>query len=593
MSTNALFADRLATGLFTPVVQPQNGARMKTGRHAILEQLRADGLTYMFGNPGTVEQGFLDALWDFPELQYVLTLQETVAVMMADGYARATQRPAVVQLHSSPGLGNAIGALYQAYRGHSPLVVIGGDAGVKYQAMDAQMAADLVTMARPVTKWSTIVVHPASTLRVLRRAIKIAATPPMGPVYVCLPQDVLDAPAVEPVRPTSIPSTQVVPDDALVEQAARMLVAAERPMIFIGNGVAWSGAQQELTRVAELVGAEVWEADGGELNMRHDHRLFQGSLGHMFAAHSRPITTKGDVNLIVGTYMLPEVFTALEDVFAAEAKTVHIDLNAYEIAKNHPVTLGLVSDPKLTLARLAVHLQRLQDHQARAAASRRADAIAAAKRKAATKAFDQDAAIGDHEPLHFARFMQEFRKHVPADCIVFDEALTNSPALARYLPPTQPGHFFQTRGGSLGVGIPGAIGVKLARSDKAVFGFTGDGGAMYTIQALWTAARHNVGAKFIVCNNRSYRLLQLNIVEYWKEQRITPREFPVSFDLSKPEIRFDEMARSMGVAAARIERMDQVEPAIRQAIETDGPFLLDVIVEGDVRPDVIGVRCGQ
>ena len=189
--------------------------------------------------------------------------------------------------------------------------------------------------------------------------------------------------------------------------------------------------------------------------------------------------------------------------------------------------------------------------------------------------------------------MEELRKHVPFDTIVFDEALTNSPALTRYLPPTLPGHFFQTRGGSLGVGIPGAIGAKLANPDKTVFGVTGDGGAMYTIQALWTAARHNVDAKFVICNNRSYRLLQLNIAEYWKEQGIAAHEFPVSFDLSKPAMRFDEMARSMGVPAARIETLDQIEPAIRQALATTGPFLLDVVLEGDVRPDLIGVRCGQ
>jgi benzoylformate decarboxylase len=159
-----------------------------------------------------------------------------------------------------------------------------------------------------------------------------------------------------------------------------MLVAARRPMIFIGNGVAWSEAQPELARVAELVGAEVWEADGGELNMRQDHPLYQGSLGHMFADHSRPITTKGDVNLIVGTYMLPEVFPALDDVFAADAKTIDIDLNAYEIAKNHPVTLGLVSDPKLTLSHPAAHIERLQDDRARERASRRVDEITLAKR---------------------------------------------------------------------------------------------------------------------------------------------------------------------------------------------------------------------
>src|SRR5580700_1479364 len=213
-----------------------------TGRFAILEQFLADGFRYMFGNPGTVEQGFLDALAAFPDLKYILTLQESVAVLVADGYARATQKPALVQIHSTPGLGNAIGALYQAKRGHAPLVVIGGDAGVKYQAMDAQMAGELVAMAAPVTKWSTIVLDPSSLLRVLRRAVKVATTPPMGPVYVCLPMDVLDAPVSEQVRPASLPSTRVVPEEALVNEAARLLAAAENPVIFAGDGVAFSGA---------------------------------------------------------------------------------------------------------------------------------------------------------------------------------------------------------------------------------------------------------------------------------------------------------------------------------------------------------------
>src|SRR5512133_539872 len=203
----------------------------KTGRQAILEQFLADDMTYMFGNPGTVEQGFLDALWDYPQLKYFLTLQESTAVMAADGYARATHKPALVQLHSTPGVGNGIGALYQAKRGHSPLVVIGGDAGVRYLGMDAQMAGDLVGFTEPVTKWSTMVVDPSSLLRVLRRAIKIAATPPMGAVYVCLPQGIADAPMIEEVRPTSIPSTRVVPSDSLVRQAAEWLAGAKTPMI--------------------------------------------------------------------------------------------------------------------------------------------------------------------------------------------------------------------------------------------------------------------------------------------------------------------------------------------------------------------------
>ena len=565
----------------------------KTGRFAIIEQFLADGMHYMFGNPGTVEQGLLDALWDYPEMKYILTLQETVAVMAADGYARAAQRPALVQIHSTPGLGNAIGALYQAKRGRSPLVVIGGDAGVKYQAMDSQMAGDLVAFAAPVTKWSTMVMDPSSLLRVLRRAIKIAATPPMGPVYVCLPQDILDAPVVEEVRPTSFPSTRVAPDRESLQAVATMLAQARKPMILVGDGVAFSGAQAELTRVAELLGAEVWDADAGEVNMSHAHPLYQGSTGHMFGSQSLPISSKGDVNLVCGTYLLPEVFPELGTIFAPGAKVIHIDLNAYEIAKNHPVDVGVVSDPKLTLAQLATRLETILTPAQREAAKARSTELAHAKELRLRQALERDKSVRDAVPLQFSRFMEELATHLPEDAIIFDEALTNSPAIERYRPVTRPGHYFLTRGGSLGVGIPGAIGAKLAHPDKTVIGMTGDGGAMYTIQALWSAARHNVDAKFVICNNRSYRLLQLNIHAYWQERHIAPHDFPLSFDLSSPVMRFDEMARSMDVPGIRVEKPAEIAPAIRKALAHQGPFLIDVVLEGDVHPEMIGVRCGQ
>lgn len=565
----------------------------KTGRFAIIEQFLADGMHYMFGNPGTVEQGLLDALWDYPEMKYILTLQESVAVMAADGYARATKKPALVQIHSTPGLGNAIGALYQAKRGHSPLVVIGGDAGVKYLAMDSQMAGNLVAFAEPVTKWSTMVLEPSSLLRVLRRAIKIAATPPMGPVYVCLPQDILDAPVVEAVHPTSFPSTRVAPDEDTLQAVAAMLAQARKPMIFVGDGVAFSEAQAELTQVAELLGAEVWEADAGELNMSHAHPLYQGSTGHMFGSQSLPISSKGDVNLVCGTYLLPEVFPELGAIFAPGAKVIHIDLNAYEIAKNHPVDVGLVSDPKLTLAKLATILDATLTPAQKDAAKARTAELAKAKALKLSQALEHDKSLREAVPLQFSRFMEELTAHLPDDAIIFDEALTNSPAIERYRPPTQPGRYFLTRGGSLGVGIPGAIGVKLANPDKTVLGVTGDGGAMYTIQALWSAARHNVDAKFVVCNNRSYRLLQININAYWKERQVPQHDFPLSFDLSSPVMRFDEMARSMDVPGIRVEKPAEIAPAIQQALAHKGPFLIDVVLEGDVHPEMIGIRCGQ
>ena len=566
----------------------------KSGRFKIIEQFIADGMTYMFGNPGTVEQGFLDALSPYPEMKYILTLQESIALMIGDGYARATQKPTLVQIHSTPGLGNTIGAMYQAMRGHAPLVVIGGDAGLKYLPMDAQMAGDLVAFAKPVTKWSAMVTDSASVLRILRRAIKIAATPPMGPVYVCLPADVLDKPAVEEVVPTSIPSTRVVPDGSFIREAAALLANAQRPMIFMGDGVAYSGAQAELTKVAELLGAEVWGVDSGELNMSYAHPLYQGQTGHMFGSSSLPITTKGDVNLVCGTYMVPEVFPHLDDIFAPEAKVIHIDLNANEIAKNHRVDLGVVSDPKLTLAKLTAALESTMTAKQKETAQARMREMGTTKEKKLNEQLKAEKAVRDEVPLHASRFMEELAEQLPDDAVIFDEALTCSPELTRYIPPTKPGHFFQTRGGSLGVGIPGAMGLKLAYPDKTVVGFTGDGGSMYTIQALWTAAHHNIGAKFVICNNQSYMLLKLNILQYWKDQIGEPEhEFPHSFDLSQPVIDFAALAKSMGVPGVRVEKPDQVKPAIQQALSYNGPFLIDLVVTSHVPGSKINCKCGQ
>jgi thiamine pyrophosphate-dependent acetolactate synthase large subunit-like protein len=565
----------------------------KTGRYTIIEQFLADGMNHMFGNPGTVEQGFLDAVSSYPEMKYILTLQETVAVMAADGYARATQKPTLVQLHSSPGIGNGVGALYQAKRGHSPLVVIGGDAGVKYMNMDAQMANDLVAMMEPVTKYATTVVHPASLLRTLRRAIKIASTPPMGPVYVCIPQDILDTVSTEEIYPTLIPSTRVVPETSVIRQMAQGLAAAKKPIIFVGDGVAYSGASAELTRVAELLGAEVWEADSGELNMAYTHPMYMGMTGHMFGKNSLPLMQKGDANLIVGTYILPEVFPELGEVFAKNAQVYHIDLNSYEIAKNHRVDVGVVADPKLTLALLAQALEEVLTKEQKNSAKARTKEISAAKAEKQAAALEADRAGRDSVPLKMSRFMEELAPHLPKDAIIFDEALTSSPAVVRYFPPTSTGQYFLTRGGSLGVGIPGAIGAKLANPEKTVIGFTGDGGSMYTIQALWTAARHNIDAKFVICNNASYRLLQLNISEYWKEQEIPKHDFPMSFDLSYPQLHFVEMAKGMGVPGLRIEKPWEIDSAVKQMLAAPGPFLVDLVLESDTHPERVGNTCGQ
>lgn len=539
----------------------------RRGNEAIIEQFLADGMTHMFGNPGTVEQGFLDALEKYEDFRYVLTLQETVAVGIADGYARATGGPGLVQLHSGVGLGNGIGMLYQAMRGHTPLVVVAGESGVRYEAMDAQMAADLVAMARPVTKYATRVTDSSSVLRVLRRAIKIAMTPPRGPVFVALPLDVLDRPNDEPVLPSVTPHTATAPTAELVRSAAALLAGASAPLLLIGDGVAASGANAELTRVAELLGADVWGVEMSEVSFDGRHHLFRGQLGHMFGEVSRAVVEKADAVLVVGTYLFPEVFPDLVSPFGPDARIVHVDLNAYEIAKNHPVTLGLVADPKTTLAALGAELEASMTRSEREAAALRL-----------RRSSERPRGVPDDDSL-LAAFARQLAERAPEDLMVFDESLTAAGVLGAYLPPRLPGHWFQTRGGSLGVGIPGAIGMKLAHPGKTVVGFTGDGGSMYTIQALATAAREGVGAKFVVCDNRGYRLLDLNIEQYWRERDISHHAYPRSFDLTRFDLGFVDIARGLGVDAMRVEKHSQVEEAVERLLLDDRPFLIDLMTE--------------
>jgi len=577
-----------------------------TGRFAFFRQLQADGITCMFGNPGSSEENLLDALQspEFKDFRYYLALHEGPTVAIADAFARATpavalngdafawRRPALVQLHSYAGLANGLGMMYYARRGYTPMVVIAGEAGLRYEALDGQMAADLCAIARPFVKsdangpcaWR--VVDPGSLLRLLRRAIKSAATPPMGPVFLALPMDVLDQPNTEAIARSFPVRSHAVPDDATIAEAAKLLRGATRPLILMGDGIAAAGAQKELTEVADLVGAVVWGGNCSEVNMAASHPLFGGYLGHMFGDDSKRIVSQGDVVLVCGTTVLPDVFPSLEGVFGDKARVIQFDLNATEIAKNFPLTIGALGEPKATLARLAAVLRdTIGKAESERAAQRRKKhgEEKEAHHRAALKA---DAKVRDQVPMRMSRFCDDLMKRLAKlkpSPLVFDEALTNAPELLRYLPQDEPDTWFQTRVGMLGTGLPGAIGLKIAHPERTVFGFVGDGSAIGAIQALATAARYRIGAKFVVCNNKSYRILKYNIQQYWREQQQPlDQPFPDVFDLAQPELRFDQLAQAQGIAAVRVERPDQIAPALDRALADDQPFLIDLVLTAEL-----------
>ncbi|MFC4063383.1 thiamine pyrophosphate-binding protein [Actinoplanes subglobosus] len=558
-------------------------ATLRTGHRRLLEQLRADGVRYLFGNPGSSEEGLLEEIARFPDIDYVLGLQEAAVVCTADGYAQATGRPSVVLLHSGVGLGNAVGSLYHALHRQTPMLVMAGEAGVAYDALEAHMSVNLVDIAKPVTKYATRVTHPESLLRLIRRGLKVAATPPRGPVFLAVPQDVLDEYADEAIVPTTVPDTRVVPEPGAIAAAARLLASAHAPIILAGDGIAASGAVDELTRFAEIWGAVVHGAMASELLMPWTHPLWGGLTGHMFGTSSAELVAHADAVLICGTYVFPDVFPSLDSPFRPGAAVVHVDLDPYAIAKNHPVTAGMIGDPRLTLRALTAAIEEAMTEPQRQAAAERVRRRGALRASALDKALTDDLGTGleaDKAPLRMPAVAAALAGMLPDDAIVFDEALTNSPALTRWLPPTRPGHFFQTPGGTLGVGVPGAIGAKIAHPERTVVGFTGDGGGMYTCQALWTAAHHRVAAKFVICHNGGYQLLKDNLARYRRDQNTDPHAaFPPFFDVREPRVDYVHLAAAMGVPAARVRHAADLPGALRTMLDHDGPYLVEAVLD--------------
>jgi benzoylformate decarboxylase len=445
-------------------------------------------------------------------------------------------------------------------------VVLAGDAGLRYEALDAQMAADLVAMARPVTKWAARVTHPESVLRMLRRATKVAATPPCGPVFLALPMDVLDADTTEAVRPTVLPDTRVAPSAATVARIADLLARARQPLLLAGDGVAASGGERALAELADLAAVPVWGGDWAEANLSQRHPMFAGLLGHMFGSASTPVLSAADVVVICGTSVLPEVFPDLDGVFGESATVVHIDLDAWEIGKNHPVDVAVQADPALTLAAVARQLAATLTQEQR-------DRIESRRRQVSPLPAGSEDDGGD-APLE--AFVDQLAQRAGDRLVVFDESITASPRLQQRLRPDRPGSWFLTRGGSLGVGFPGAVGMALARPEATVVGFAGDGGAMYTYQALWTAARYGIPAKFAVCNNGSYQILKDNLAAYRGGPGGSDERFPASFDLGDPSISFGELAQALGVPATPAGTAEEARSAADKAYDHAGPYLVDI-----------------
>jgi thiamine pyrophosphate-dependent acetolactate synthase large subunit-like protein len=551
-----------------------------TGKRAMIEQLLADGVRHVFGNPGTTEQGFMDALGDYPQIEFMLALHEGVAVCMADAFARITRRPAFVEVHIAPGLGNALGMLHNASIGKTPLVVYAGQSPGRTLLQEPHLSGPLVDMAKPICKWAAQIHHAHDVPRALRRAFKVAMEPPQGPVFLSLPMDTLDEEADVEIRPTTYTNWRGRADAAGLAEVAKLLVGAQKPMLMVGDGVAFADAQPEVVALAELAGVPIFECYASEFTAPASHPLHLGALNFVTPGPLKAALDGCDLLLVVGAPMFQLIFPDAESPIPAGTKVVQIDVNPWEVGKNVTPDLSFLADPKAALAELCEQVRRHQTPDQSRAAAERAQKIGERTKAARARYWEQAKASWDSTPISAPRLMHEIRHALPDNYLVFAEAITNSAHLNAALMPDEPGRLVRVRGGGIGPGLPGTLGAQVARPDRKVVGVCSDGAAMYSISALWTAAHHKLPVTYVMLNNAAYRILKLNMVEYLGKGA-RGRKF-VAMDLTDPELRFDRMAESMGVLGFRVDRPEDLAPTLRKAVEHDGPSLVDVVMESPV-----------
>ena len=556
-------------------------ARM-TGKEALARMLAAEGLEYIFGNPGTSETPFLDVLQDYPNLQYVQALQEGTAVGMADGYARATGQPAFANIHIAGGLANGVSALYNAHRGGTPLVLTAGNSDTRMLLSDPVLSGDLVEMTQQFTKWSAEVPHASNIPMAVRRAFKEAKTPPTGPVFLSFPWDTMDEEVDVEIVPSSPGYFRMRPDAAAVARASELLAQAENPVIVLGDRVGQSGAMAQLVRVAEQVGAKVFATSYtySEVNFPTNHNQYAGML-NLNSSATRQQLAGADVVLAVGTNVFSSFLYVPEPFLSPGTKLIHLDSNVKEIEKMYPTDVGIPCDPQAGLADLAEALDGDLSAPAREAAATRSAALGAARLRAREEYLNRMRSMADQRPMPVDRMMYELAQALPADAIVADEAITSRGALLQAIEPDQPGSYYSIRGGALGWAMPGALGIKLANPSRPVVAVVGDGASMYTVQALWTAARYNIPVTYAICNNRSYRILKVNMDVYLRrmlEDAERDSEY-VGMDFATP-LPLAEIAQAMGVAGENVDDPTQLGPALERSISSGKPAVINVSIDG-------------
>jgi len=533
-------------------------ASTTTVREATWALMRAHGMTTVFGNPGSTELGFFLG-WP-ADLRYVLGLQESVVVGMADGYAQASGNAAFVNLHSAVGVGHAMGAIFTAFKNRTPMVITAGQQARSILPFDPFLhSAEATLLPKPYVKWAVEPARGEDVPLAIARAYHVAMTPPRGPVLVSVPADDW-ARLCTPVQPRRV-SQALRPDPATLDEVAQALDTAERPAFVIGPAVDRDGAWALARTLAERHKARVWGAPmSGRAGFPEDHPQFAGWL---------PSMRERIVEMLAGH----DLILAL----GAPAFTYHVQGEGPHAPPGAQV-VQITDDPHAAawaplgtsvIASLSLALQDLLARPLPPQAASRA--LPALREPAPVMALP---APGERIPVPF--LMQTLAQVRPRGSIVFEEAPSARTAMQRHLTIYESGTYWTMDSGGLGHGLAAAMGVALAQAQRPdprrVIALIGDGSAMYSIQALWNAAQWKLPVTVLIVKNRRYAALQ-HFAPY--------SGFEPGADLvgtALPELDFVALAAGHGLRASRVSEGAALEAALRDALAAEGPVLLEIEV---------------
>jgi benzoylformate decarboxylase len=548
-----------------------------TGRSAFLALLKDEGITHLFGNPGTTELPIMHALKDHPDLTYVMAMQESLVVAIADGYSRASGRLVACNVHVAPGLGNAMGSLYNAKFTGTPMILTAGQQEQGHGLMEPVLYGPLVQMAEPLVKWAVEVTRLEDLPRIVRRAAKIATTPPTGPVFISLPGDILNCEAgIELGRSTRV-DTRVKPSDEALQALVARILKAQRPVIIAGDEIVKSDALREAAALAATLGAPAYQCSTPYgAHFLSESPCFMGALSRL-QKQVREVLAPYDLMIVIGADPLRMSVYSEVDPLPDGLTIVQIGLVDWDLAKNYGAEIALKADVKETLRALVPALKTAGgaalETRAKQGIAELASKNWTAKRKAIV---EQIAKAGSKSPIDPDFLTLQMVEAMPDNAILVDEGLTSGRQLLALRPHRDRYGYHALASGGIGWGLPASVGVSLANPQRPVVCFSGDGSAMYSIQALWTAAHHKLPLSVVIANNGGYRIIKQRLLAFHGDDHY------VGMDFADPPVDFAGIATALGLEAIRISDASELKPKLSSAFGRPGPKLIEVMVDGTV-----------